>query len=123
MTKKISKPTRKKKDDMAAALALLQTLMKRAGLTEEAFLSEPELLDLSFEVPELDIDDALFSTMPDWKPPTASKAPLPVSGKRPISIRIDGRVLLAFREQAEKTGTPYQTLINRALQDAADTFT
>ena len=106
MTKKISKSTRKKKDDLAAALALLQTIMKGAGLTEEALLSEPELLDLSFEVPELDIDDALFSTMPDWKPPTVSKVPLPVSGKRPISIRIDGRVLLAFREQAEKTGTP-----------------
>lgn len=43
-----------------------------------------------------------------------------VSGTRPITIRIPNRVLQKFQRQADKTGTPYQTLINRALSEAAD---
>lgn len=44
----------------------------------------------------------------------------PVSGTKPITIRVHNRVLRAFRDQAEKTGTAYQTLMNRALANAAD---
>lgn len=46
----------------------------------------------------------------------------PVSGRKPVTIRVPNRVLQAFRKQADKTGTAYQTLMNRALESAADGF-
>ena len=44
----------------------------------------------------------------------------PITGTKLVSIRVPNRVLRKFRQQAEKTGTAYQTLMNRALQDAVD---
>ena len=43
----------------------------------------------------------------------------PVSGTKPITIRVPNRVLQAYHRKAEKTGTAYQTLMNRALKEAA----
>lgn len=37
----------------------------------------------------------------------------------PISLKIDPRVLSAFKDKAKKTGKPYQTLINEVLKKAA----
>lgn len=49
--------------------------------------------------------------------------PTPVlCGSKPITIRVPNRVLQAFRDQSDKTGTKYQTLMNRALRDAAEAF-
>lgn len=45
-----------------------------------------------------------------------------VSGTKSITIRVPSRILQEFRKQSEKTGTAYQTLINRTLQDAVDAF-
>jgi uncharacterized protein (DUF4415 family) len=39
--------------------------------------------------------------------------------KERITIFIDQEVLDQFREQAEKSGSKYQTLINQALREAA----
>lgn len=63
--------------------------------------------------------------MPEARPMDTHSGKDPVRvvcGTTPITIRIPNRVLQAFRAQSEKTGTKYQTLINRALSDAADTF-
>lgn len=42
------------------------------------------------------------------------------SGTKPVSLRIPCRVIKAFRAGSKKTGTSYQTLMIRALSDAAD---
>lgn len=39
--------------------------------------------------------------------------------KKQISINIDGSVIDYFKEQANETGIPYQTLINLYLADCA----
>lgn len=46
----------------------------------------------------------------------------PVSGTKSISLRVPNRVLRVYRQQSEKTGTAYQVLMNRALQEAADAY-
>lgn len=122
MTEKTSKHTKTKKEDVTPTLAVLQSILKQVGLTVEDLLREQPEIEFNLEIPEFDIEELLADTKFTPNPPKVSKAPLPVIGKQSITIRIDRRVLLTFREQAEKTGTPYQTLINRALQDAADTF-
>ena len=38
-------------------------------------------------------------------------------GKTRVTIYLDDAVIDAFREQSEKTGKGYQTLINEALQE------
>ena len=43
------------------------------------------------------------------------KAP---KGKTRVTIYLDDAVIEAFREQSEKTGKGYQTLINETLQGA-----
>lgn len=42
------------------------------------------------------------------------------SGTKPISIRLHTRVINAFKVEAIKTGTPYQTLMHQALAEAAE---
>ncbi len=44
------------------------------------------------------------------------------SGTKPVSLRIPNRVINAFRAEAIKTGASYQTLMIRALADAAEGF-
>lgn len=40
--------------------------------------------------------------------------------KKQITINIDNRVIEYFKEQAQETGIPYQTLINFYLADCAE---
>ena len=40
--------------------------------------------------------------------------------KKQISINIDGGVIDYFKQQANETGIPYQTLINLYLADCAE---
>lgn len=40
--------------------------------------------------------------------------------KKQITINIDNRIIEYFKEQAQETGIPYQTLINLYLADCAD---
>jgi predicted DNA binding CopG/RHH family protein len=56
------------------------------------------------------------------KSTTTVAKPEPVCGTKSITIRIHNRVLRAFKAQAAATGTPYQTLMHRALSEAADGF-
>ncbi len=37
------------------------------------------------------------------------------AGKIPINIRIDGSILLALKDEAQRLGLPYQTLISSVL--------
>ena len=39
--------------------------------------------------------------------------------KRPVTIRLDRDTVSYFKEMAEETGIPYQTLINLYLRDCA----
>ncbi|MBI5511617.1 MAG: BrnA antitoxin family protein [Deltaproteobacteria bacterium] len=39
--------------------------------------------------------------------------------KKPVTMRLDPQVLLYFRRLAERTGIPYQSLINYVLTDYA----
>ena len=52
-----------------------------------------------------------FSTMRSRKNPYASKL------KRQVTIRMGDDVITYFKEMAEETGIPYQSLINLYLRD------
>lgn len=82
-------------------------------------------------VPEVDggLDDAdclldalLASATPTIAPTPATAAPEPVSGTKPVTIRLHNRVVEAFKAAAAKTGTSYPTLMHRALAEAAEEF-
>ena len=48
-----------------------------------------------------------------------ARAPLdPKETKIAMTIRIDGDVVLWFRKEAERTGIPYQTLLNAKLRES-----
>jgi len=44
-------------------------------------------------------------------------AVIPQPGKTRITIYVDNDVLETFRQQAENSGTGYQTIMNQALRD------
>ncbi len=50
----------------------------------------------------------------------AKKNPYAKRLKRRVTIRIDAPTVEYFKELAEETGIPYQTLINLYLRDCAD---
>jgi len=54
-----------------------------------------------------------FSTMKSRKNPYASKL------KKSVTIRLGEDVIEYFKEMAEETGIPYQSLINLYLRDCA----
>jgi len=54
-----------------------------------------------------------FSTMKSRKNPYASKL------KKSVTIRLGEDVIDYFKEMAEETGIPYQSLINLYLRDCA----
>lgn len=79
--------------------------------------------------PSLECDSVQWSldALPDRPLPTPVKVHKvaddksdPITGTKPITIRVPNRVLRKFRQKAARTGTAYQTLMNRALQDAVD---
>ncbi len=49
----------------------------------------------------------------------AKKNPYAGRLKRPITIRMDADTISYFKQLAEETGIPYQTLINLYLRDCA----
>ena len=49
----------------------------------------------------------------------AKKNPYAKRLKRRVTIRLDGPTIDYFKELAEETGIPYQTLINLYLRDCA----
>lgn len=58
-------------------------------------------------------DEYDFSKMKSRKNPYAAKL------KRPITIRLGEDVIDYFKNMAEDTGVPYQSLINLYLRDCA----
>ena len=56
----------------------------------------------------------------DIKSLNPRKNPYAKKLKKQITINIDNRVIEYFKEQAQATGIPYQTLINLYLVDCAD---
>jgi predicted DNA binding CopG/RHH family protein len=50
----------------------------------------------------------------------AKKNPYASRLKRRVTIRLDGPTVDYFKELAEETGIPYQTLINLYLRDCAE---
>ena len=51
--------------------------------------------------------------------PHLSRLQAEAQGKSRITIMLDNDILFAFRARAEAEGIGYQTLINRALREAA----
>ena len=47
----------------------------------------------------------------------AIKNPYAKALKKQITIHLDEKVILFFKNKAENTGSPYQTLINLSLKD------
>lgn len=83
------------------------------------------LPDLQFDNDDLELIDDEFLLEPAFSSPGAAKsgeAPLPMSGTTPICIRLPNRVINAFKLEADKKGTRYQTLINRTLNTATGEF-
>lgn len=58
-------------------------------------------------------DEYDFSKMKSRKNPYASKL------KKPVTIRLGEDVITYFKDMAEDTGVPYQSLINLYLRDCA----
>lgn len=58
-------------------------------------------------------DEYDFSTM------TARKNPYAARLKKPVTIRLDDDVITYFKDMAEDSGVPYQSLINLYLRDCA----
>ncbi|WP_432579720.1 BrnA antitoxin family protein [Vibrio sinus] len=58
-------------------------------------------------------DEYDFSTMKSRKNPYASKL------KKPVTIRLSEDVISYFKEMAEESDIPYQSLINLYLRDCA----
>ena len=50
----------------------------------------------------------------------AKKNPYAKRLKRRVTIRLDGPTIDYFKDLAEETGIPYQTLINLYLRDCAE---
>lgn len=82
------------------------------------------ILDVNAELAGLDefLDSLPTTAARVAKPTLTAKPPKPVSGTRPISIRLHLRVINAFKAEAIRTGTSYQTLMHRALADATEEF-
>lgn len=88
--------------------------IKRLAL---AISAEP-IQEIEFNASDLECD---FSNIP---PPCARRPPTLASvasatGTLKVSIRIPALTLAAFKERAAKTGTAYQSLINKTLKAAA----
>jgi predicted DNA binding CopG/RHH family protein len=89
--------------------------------TDLDFMPEIDLddLDLDGQLPE---DLVGLKNAPTTSPKSKPAIVVPVSGTRSVTIRVRQWVLRDFKAQAEKTGIPYQTLMNRALADEAKRF-
>lgn len=85
--------------------------------------ADKPLAELEFDSADLDFDLDDFppaTTLTMSKPGSSDESSLPVSGTHPISIRVQARVIRAFKAQAAKSSTGYQSLMNSALKAAAD---
>jgi len=105
--------------------ALVAEMMKRIMVEIE----NPALAKSLGALPDVeaarrDIDDFVDGLMTAASPASKTRpvAPPPACtpGTKGVSLRIPNRVINAFRAESIKTGTSYQTLMIRALADAAE---
>jgi hypothetical protein len=89
------------------------------------YLMETPEIPIPDYSPDFDYMDIDISAFPPplslvlSKKPVADAEMLPMSGSRPICIRVPSRVIRSYKLKAASTGTCYQTLMNRALAAAA----
>lgn len=114
--RKISKKTREELTQRLLEVMLARLDTPVTPKIPEVTL-EPLVIDEDWSLLK-EFHPELFEGKPDSTSVERLKAT--VSGTRPITIRIPNRVLQKFHQQADKTGTGYQTLINRVLSEAAD---
>ena len=118
----MTRASKKSRDELAKRL--MDVLIAR--LDAPVSLVVPEETLESFEFNEdwtlfRELQPELFEGKPD--PASIERLKATVSGTKHVTIRIPNRVLQVFRQQADKKAVPYQTLMNRALSEAADAFT
>lgn len=80
--------------------------------------------DVDRELRDIDafVNRLMTTAVPDSKTSSATPHVEVVSGTKAVSLRIPCRVINAFKYQSMETGTNYQTLMNRALAEAAESF-
>ncbi|MDZ4104383.1 MAG: hypothetical protein U1E12_22195 [Hydrogenophaga sp.] len=80
--------------------------------------------DVDAELSKIDafVNRLMTAASPIDGPSSFTPPPEYTTGRRPVSLRIPNRVINAFRAESLETGTSYQTLMIRALADAADDF-
>jgi hypothetical protein len=84
-----------------------------------------EAPEVPFPEYPFDFDDIDVSAFPPplssvlGKKPASPETMLPVSGSVSICIRVPARVICTYKLKAAATGRSYQTLMNRALAEAA----
>lgn len=95
------------------------------AITDPTFAAIPgPVMDVEAELADVDdfLDRLTTSTLPVSTPTAKATFCEPVSGTKPVSIRIRKRVINSFKAEAARTGASYQTLMHRALADAAEEF-
>lgn len=125
------KTATRKRDDAAWVEKVVTKLIKDAGITSRSELEgNPELdecflpaMDMTFAGFDGDLHDLMTRRSASAVAVAGTSPPhSPACGTRRTCIRIHERVLLAFKAEAAKTGTPYQTLMKRVLNEAAETL-
>jgi uncharacterized protein (DUF4415 family) len=105
--------------------ALVAAMMKRLMIEIE----KPALVESPGALPDVEAElrgiDAFVNRMMTAASPASEPHPVAppakcTTGTKPVSLRIPNRVINAFRAESMKTGTCYQTLMIRALADAAE---
>lgn len=65
------------------------------------------------------MESEVFSMKAEYDFSNAKRNPYAKALKRQITINLDGTTIDYFKNQAETSGIPYQTLINLYLRDCA----
>lgn len=101
----------------------MKTKEKRPSELDFASLYERIMAaaDQPIEPIEFSDEELTFNFDAPVAPPVSVTAPI-FAGTHPVSIRVPGRVIHAFKVQAAKSGCGYQTLMNRALRRAAEGY-
>lgn len=116
--------------DEARILRHMTALMRAGGFSSLTELAKAAAVDDGSElvIEEVDLSnlfpDEIMALIPEPAPSAGAKpiALPPEPGTKSVTIRVKAWVLRDFKIQGEKTGIPYQRLMNRALADAAGRF-
>lgn len=103
---------------------LVADVMRRLMAEMEKPSPLESLPDVDCDMSDIDalVDRLLTAALPECKTPSLAPKVDAGSGSKAVSLRIPYRVIHAFKSQSIKTGANYQTLMNRALAEAAENF-